>query len=266
MDTIKCLIQEERTFDQGFVAEVKVIEGSIPQMIGVAGQVQCNDTIYQLPIQIVETCKNDRKYRLFFSTAAYQEQKRLQIAEQLRYQIFELKVSDNSFFQLQPSDRKMLLLIDESALFESLAIIDFLSLKKIETDIYIKAKRQQWEIIDYVKSKLHSNINFLSSSESQEAYSILDEQIIGTKLFISGLWPMVHHIEQMAKVVGFTDEEIQYKGIGRKKEKVFCVKCYSYNRKKNQNEITCEHCKTVLDVSSHFSKRLDAYLGYIHVV
>ncbi|OHR65644.1 hypothetical protein HMPREF3291_12535 [Bacillus sp. HMSC76G11] len=264
MNTIKCLIQEERTFDKGFMAEVKVVEGSIPQLIGFADQVQCNDTIYHLPIQLVETYKKDRKYRIFFSTSAYQEQKRL--IDQLRYQIFELNVSDYSFFQFQPNDRKILLLIDESALFESLAIIDLLSLKKIETDIYIKTERQQGEIIDYLQSKLHSNLNFLSSSGSQEAYSILDDQIIGTKLFISGPWPMIHQIKQMANAAGFTDEEIQFKGIGRKKEKVFCVKCYSYNRKPNKNEITCEHCKTVLDVSNHFSKRLDAYLGYIHVV
>ena len=45
---------------------------------------------------------------------------------------------------------------------------------------------------------------------------------------------MIQAIKEEAYHVGFSDDEIQTVGISRKKEKVFCVKCYSYNSKKKK--------------------------------
>ncbi|WP_445491922.1 hypothetical protein [Niallia sp. 03133] len=49
-----------------------------------------------------------------------------------------------------------------------------------------------------------------------------------------------------------------------KKENVFCVKCCSFNKKTEDNYITCNNCNTLLDVTTRYSKRLEAYLGFIN--
>jgi hypothetical protein len=259
-------ICEKRAFDQGYVGEVKLLEGSIPQTISFSDEIQFKNTSFQLPIHLVEMNKKEGKYLLLLNTSVYQEQMRLHLVELLRNQTFELEAFDYSFFKLQPNCKKMLLLIDESAVIDSLAIISSLSIKKIETHLYVKTTSQQEDIVDYLQDILYNNINLLSSFDDERVHSIFDEQIIGTNIFISGSWSMLHHIKQKAYDVGFSDEEIQYRGFGRKQEKVYCVKCYSYNKKQSANEITCESCKTVLEVSKHFSRRLDSYLGYIKVI
>ncbi|MCQ6281199.1 dimethylamine monooxygenase subunit DmmA family protein [Bacillus sp. EB600] len=267
MKSFKCkLINEERTLEQGYIADVKLEEGTIPQMIGFADKVQCNDATFHLPIQVIETCKKERKYRLFFNTSAMQEQKHLHLVEQIRSQIFELNFLEYPFFRLQPNCRKMLFLIDESVLFESLTFIDLHSINNIETIIYVKTDRQQEEILDHLQHIPQYKINLLPTIENEKIHAIFKEQKIGTKIFISGPWSMIYHIKDIANTVGFTDDEIQYNGFGQKDHKVYCVKCYSYNKMSNNKVITCEHCKVVLDVSNHFSKRLEAYLGYIQVI
>jgi hypothetical protein len=259
-------IREERAFDQGYIGEVKLVDGSIPQMISFSNEIQFNNTSFQLPIHLVKKNKKEGKYLLLLNTSVYQEQMRLHLVELLRNQTFELEALDYSFFKLQPNNKKMLLLVDESALNESLAIIHLLAINKIETHLYVLSTSQQEGIVELLQDILHNNLNFVQSFDDERVDPIFDEQVIGTNLFISGQWPMIHHIKEMAYDAGFSDEEIQYNGFGQIKEKIYCVKCYSFNKKKTTNEITCESCKTVLEVSKHFSKRLDAYLGYIKVV
>lgn len=266
MQAIICKrIQEERKFEQGYVTEVKVLEGSIPRMIGIAEKVKCNDTIFQVPIQLVETSKEEGKYRLYFNTSAMQESNHFLLEEQLQTQSFELNYLEHPFFEHQHHYRKVLFLIDESDLFDSLAIIELLSQTKIETAIYVKTDRPQGEILDHIQHITHNKINYVSSFENDLIESLLNEQLIGTRIFISGPWAMFKQIKAIANTAGFTDEEIYFNGAEERNNKVYCVKCYSYNKSQNTNQITCEHCNTILDVSRHFSKRLDAYLGYIQV-
>ncbi|PLR79929.1 hypothetical protein CVD25_22625 [Bacillus canaveralius] len=266
MHTIKCrLIQIERILEQGFIAEAILVGGISPEKIGFADQVQTDETIFQLPIHLVETSKTEGIYRLLFNTSALTDQERLVLTEQLAQQNFFLELSDDSVFKLDPNLKKLLVIIDESAFFESLAIIEMLSINNIETIAYVKTEEPQREFVDYLQQKLPEGIYFLSSISSDEIHSIFNQQTMGTKLFLSGQWPMIDSLKEMAYAAGFSDEEIQYKGYGRKVEKIFCVKCYSFNRKKQTAETRCDRCNTVLDVSPHFSKRLDAYLGYIKV-
>jgi dimethylamine monooxygenase subunit C len=194
-----------------------------------------------------------------------QERNHSHLAEQLQTPSFELNCLEHPLFEQLPNYRKVLFLIDELDLFDSLASIDLLSQNKIETSIYVKTDRQQGEILNHIQHITHNNINYVSSFENDEVETLLSEQMIGTRIFISGPWEMIQQIKEIAGTVGFTDEEIHYNGSGETNDKVYCVKCYSYNKSQNTNEITCEHCNTVLDVSKHFSKRLDAHLGYIQV-
>lgn len=255
-----------RLCENVYTAEIKVIDGRFPQAVGVIEKIQYGDRTFHFPIRYVEICKTTGIYRLFFDISTATEIDYLQLVNHLHNQLIKLVASDNSLFHLPANSRKVLLFIDESAIFESLAIIYSLFFNKIETYLYVKTERKQGGTMSYVQNLLPNRISFISSCSYQEIFPILNEQVMGTKLFISGTWPMISEVKKIAYTAGFTDEEIQYKGIGQKNETVFCVKCYHLNRKKNEYKIICEHCNTVLDVSTHFSRRLDAYLGYIKVV
>lgn len=159
--------------------------------------------------------------------------------------------------------KKILLFLEDSMFFEHVSLIDDLISKKIETEIYIKAEQIPVEIKRYVQDRFPKQSPYLSSFSILEIPHLLNHQVIGSRLFISGEWPTIHAVKEEAYKIGFSEDEIQTVGIGSKEEKVFCAKCYSYNVKKKENELLCEHCHTLLDVSNHFSKRHDAYLGYI---
>ncbi|MGE8081214.1 dimethylamine monooxygenase subunit DmmA family protein [Peribacillus loiseleuriae] len=266
MNTVKGrVIQVENSFDQGYIAEVKLLSGSNSQMIGFAKQIICNQTRFKLPVYLVETGKQEGTYRLLINTTTCPEQEKLRLVEQLKDQEFELVVEEDPYFELHHNCQKMLFIIEQTALFVNLAEIDFLSLKNIEFSVFVIGEEKD-PIRDYLQNKHGCNVTILPSFTSHDVQTVLDKQLIGTKLFISGDWSMVRDVKQAAYSVGFTDKEMQTKEIGIKEEKVYCVKCYNHNKKTNSSEITCVHCHTILDVSNHFSKRLDAYLGYIQVV
>jgi dimethylamine monooxygenase subunit C len=183
----------------------------------------------------------------------------------MNHQPLSVTVSELPNFSLHSNVKKMLLLLEESTFFEHIAIMDYLTSQKIETEIYLKTKQIPTEINKYVKDKFRKHQPSPSAFSLVDVSGILNQQTIGTHLFISGKWPMIQTIKERAYEVGFSENEIQTMAIGPKEEKVFCVKCYSYNLKKQENEISCDCCNTSLSVSNHFSKRINAYLGYINI-
>lgn len=168
------------------------------------------------------------------------------------------------FFEQQHKSRKVLFLIDGSDLSNSLTIVESLSKNKIETEIYVRTDQQEGEGFEKIEQLTGKKNHYVSDFENNQVETLLNEQLMGTKIFISGAWETFKRIQSIANKIGFSDDDIYFNGIEENNNKVYCVKCYSYNTNTQySNEITCEHCDTVLDVSTHFSKRLDAYLGYI---
>ncbi|MCM3651699.1 dimethylamine monooxygenase subunit DmmA family protein [Metabacillus litoralis] len=267
MSLFKCqLIREERLFENMYMAEVKVINNSLPQTVGVIEGIQHDGEHFHFPIRYVKTSKDKGIYHLYYQIATDKKNTYLPLNSQFNNsQIFALEALDHALYQLKSPANKVLLFSDESALLDSLTIIDFLFLNKIETYLYIKTEQLQKETINDLQQLLPKRIQSLSAISYQEVSPILAKQVIGTKLFISGGWPMVNELKDIANSFGFSDDEIQVSGIGRKNERIFCIKCYHIIRKKNDDEATCENCNTTLDASTHFSKRHDAYLGYIKV-
>ncbi len=172
-------------------------------------------------------------------------------------------ISSPPSFQPPSNIRKLLVFLEEASLLEQIALLDDLSKQKIETQIYIKTEQISEERKKSVGDRLQAHT--LSTFSMKDVSNILSQQSIGTHLFILGKWQMIQAIKEEAYHVGFSDDEIQTVGIGRKKEKVFCVKCYSYNSKKKEDYPSCQHCHTPLHISNHFSKRHNAYLGYINI-
>ncbi|WP_067727607.1 dimethylamine monooxygenase subunit DmmA family protein [Oceanobacillus damuensis] len=259
MHPINCkLLSKLKTFEQGHIAEVELTKGSIPNMIAYADQIVCNETTIQLPVYLIKT-NEEGICRLFINTSINNGEY-LSISEG---DFFEINISEYSHFKIPERCKKMLLLMEEAALFDNLVIIDFLSFNGVEANVYVKAG-EQGELLGYLQH--YHNINLITSLDNFKLQTIFNNQVIGTRLYISGSWSMINFVKNVAYNSGFTDDEIQYNGLGQKKEKIMCVKCYAFNTNQTGDEIEemiCEHCNTKLEVSSHYSRRLGAYLGYV---
>ncbi|WP_339226175.1 dimethylamine monooxygenase subunit DmmA family protein [Oceanobacillus sp. FSL K6-2867] len=262
MRTVKCKLIKQETLNQGHVVEVELVEGSIPNLINYSDQVKWNETIVNLPTYVIQTNKKG-VYRLYFNTSSINEASLFNFDGNL----FELVISEYSQFNIPDNCKKMLLLIEDLALFESLVIIDFLSINKIEANVYVKGQ-EQGNLFNYLQRKVNDSITLLPYLGERELQSIFNKQVIGTRLYIAGSWSMINDVKNIAHGTGFTDDEIQFKGLGVKKEKIMCIQCYSFNTNETEEEIEemkCVHCDALLEVSDHYSKRLGAYLGYVQL-
>jgi dimethylamine monooxygenase subunit C len=93
----------------------------------------------------------------------------------------------------------------------------------------------------------------------------LSQQKMGAYLYIAGQLDFVKRVEKIAYEFGFSEQEIQVKVIGPIKKKLVCCKCHGFNEIEAELMIICSKCGIELEVSDHYSRRLDAYLGYISI-
>lgn len=102
-----------------------------------------------------------------------------------------------------------------------------------------------------------------------EAYSFLDlwfsHQKMGTYLYLSGELEFVNILKNLAVNAGFSEHEMQMKVWGTTTKKLICCTCHGGNDVGDKLHITCKHCGQELEVSNHYSRRLDAYLGYVSI-
>lgn len=93
----------------------------------------------------------------------------------------------------------------------------------------------------------------------------LSQQKMGTYLYIAGKSEFVKSVKNLALDIGFSDYEMQAAVIGTVKKKLVCSTCHGLNDVDDQTHAVCAHCEQELEVSSHYSRRLDAYLGYVSI-
>lgn len=149
-------------------------------------------------------------------------------------------------FSLIPGRRKYLLLADSSGFQEIFPILD----KLIENE---------WSF----------ELHFIGKSETLSCRYIedwLSRQKIGTYLYISAKWETVGQLIKIATRAGFTEEEMQAKGFGKRVKRVFCARCYAINPVVTAElEIVCKQCGQKLEVSTHYSRLHDAYYGFVTI-
>ncbi|MFV2048320.1 dimethylamine monooxygenase subunit DmmA family protein [Metabacillus sp. YM-086] len=243
-------MKEYRIFDSIYSAEVKVEDGTFPNDVGISMATTKVNSI--VSYQVIS--KKDRLVRLFYQSSN-------------KSPFIELTFNSDNQLSMPNPLKKFLLFLDESSLIVSLALIRYLSTKSINCYVYFLTDMNNEDHKSlYFQDILGERFSRISPSH-EEIKQILHSQEIGTRLFLLGKWSTVDDIEKIANDIGFTNEEIDKHGVGEKTDHIFCAKCYQFNLKQDplQEEATCSHCQTKLDVSNHFSKRLNAYLGYIHV-
>ncbi|MEH7479542.1 dimethylamine monooxygenase subunit DmmA family protein [Neobacillus drentensis] len=123
-------------------------------------------------------------------------------------------------------------------------------------------------IIDQVVDKnLSFEMVFIGKVQFTDLVAWLSEQRMGSYLYIAAHWNQLKTIKQLAEEIGFSEEEAQYIGYGEKEKNVFCGRCHGITTIDTENteqvEVDCIYCNLRLEISNHYSRLRDAYLGYV---
>ncbi|CAM3019748.1 hypothetical protein PASE110613_12715 [Paenibacillus sediminis] len=259
------LIQEQRISDYIYVLEVKTLTGSLNFYHGAAEQLRFKHQSFSLPIRFTAPYQEVGMYRIFIDTYFLTDEERLNVLNQLRTHDFQLECLSPLSFVLQPNTQKVLLFIEEIALLESLTVMEMLANLHIDMILLVTDELQiTGKQINYKlwQDSMPTAISF----QNKDVHFLLSWQKIGTHIFAAGAWPMVDRLKRIAEDVGFSDELFQFKGYGEMTPYVFCVRCYKLTKGNQNTQVQCEHCRTILDVSNQYSKRLGAYLGNIKAI
>jgi dimethylamine monooxygenase subunit C len=121
-----------------------------------------------------------------------------------------------------------------------------------------------------VHQALNENMPFefhILQEESEDGFvnEWFSKQKMGTYLYISGTSDFVKKITAVAMKAGFSQHDMQSLTIGTARKKLICCTCHGENEVLDQSNIVCGHCGQKLEVSDHYSRRLDAYLGYVTI-
>ncbi|WP_158738142.1 dimethylamine monooxygenase subunit DmmA family protein [Alteribacillus sp. YIM 98480] len=263
MEEKKCeLLRKEKIGHHIHKLEVKMDDAVLSKDCGKIRTIKWEGHVFEHPILYVRISKRRKKYYLFLDES---KSECSLLRDRFPCSNFYLQEDEEYVPAYVPrnNDQKVISFIDEQSLFDTLPVIDLLLSKNIEQQIYAAGSLSDNKIKQYLNRQLQENVTYMTSFTSTHISSILSGQFIGTSLSITGTWPVVQELKKLAVSQGFTEEEIQCKGVGPKQKKVFCVKCYSINELKE--DMNCPDCHADLDVSDHFSRRLEAYLGYIEI-
>lgn len=173
-------------------------------------------------------------------------------------------VQEKAFFSEQKTHASQYLcLVGNISSYETKVLIDSLKIKPDLLTIFSTQKKWKEQTFEEISEKLGGAVHFISDFSKGQIQPILKNATMGTKLVLIGEWKLIRGIMQLAKEIGFTNEEMIIKGLGEKEEQVFCVKCYQLNQKTEAAVISCGHCGQTLEVSHHYSRRHDAFLGFV---
>jgi len=106
---------------------------------------------------------------------------------------------------------------------------------------------------------------FLEESEEGFVDEWFSQQKMGAYLYISGKTDFVKRIQGEAIKAGFSEHDLQLLTIGPVKKRLVCCTCHAESEVSEQTHIICAYCGQELEVSDHYSRRLDAYLGYVNI-
>lgn len=167
-------------------------------------------------------------------------------------------------FSVPPSAAKLLVVLDEAALSEGFSSFQSFFSSALHLHFIVQTKQKKKQILFSHPELAPCSLDCLMTISSERLLSILRIQFMGTRLAAAGNAHFIKTIRNQAETAGFSDEEMHLRIIGFQKEAVFCVTCYTRHDQNQKDIFVCPSCRTELAVSRHYSRRLDAYLGYVH--
>jgi hypothetical protein len=116
-----------------------------------------------------------------------------------------------------------------------------------------------------IEDKVSFDFRLIEEEEDSFINLWLSQQKMGSQLYLSGKNEFVKRLKQLALAAGFSEYEMKINICGLIKKKLICCTCHGVNEVEDERLIICNHCGVELEVSCHYSSRLDAYLGYVTI-
>ncbi len=253
-----------------YFINANVIEGSVELTTGTVQSLAINGFSVRCPAKLVrlpEGFQGQYQYKFYVNLSACAHHER----EMLLNATDGILLTDEpeEWFVVKSNKHKYLLFTDGSGLFDSLSIIVALGYQGLNTEVYFEQneRTKSMKMMETFLQSMTNQIQSVGKFHDREIKRLLSGQKIGTELLLMCGWPTVMKLVKWAKEAGFTEDEIQLRGIGDKETNVFCIKCYRIVTKSVREErMACDYCGAALAVSDHYSPRLEAYLGFVDQV
>ncbi len=91
---------------------------------------------------------------------------------------------------------------------------------------------------------------------------ILDQNFMGTRLYISGSEAFLWKVQHVANKCGMHKSEIHMELHGSKARRVYCPHCETISEGVTSDIAECSGCGLVLVNVDHFSREMGAFLGF----
>jgi len=111
--------------------------------------------------------------------------------------------------------------------------------------------------------KEYEFIEIADDLELKTISEVLEQQKMGTQLYISAQWDDAVTIFSAAIEAGFSEDEIQTHIFGEKRRYVYCMKCYHLQKVAvEETDTICHHCQISLEIGPFYSRERKGYIGY----
>ncbi|WP_209124937.1 dimethylamine monooxygenase subunit DmmA family protein [Alkalihalobacillus sp. BA299] len=256
------IITIAKLFQEIIGIDIQVTNTNIEQLYGKVDRLYCDHQTFKVDASFVNLRPEIQEFRLFIDVK--KDDGKIFIDYILKHSVkqFSFNTKASKGVTLPENMSKIVFFLEKVSLLDSLPVFDLIVTKNIKCHLIMTKTSLPEDAFYYIQAKLRDKISLKRSLTAYQINDILRQQQIGTIVFIFGSWAFIDRVKAAAMEQGFSTNEMFYEGNGKKLDTVFCVKCYR-KMKLHNSEQTCVHCHTKLVVSNHFSKRLDAYLGYI---
>ncbi|MBT2680299.1 hypothetical protein J7E38_14895 [Bacillus sp. ISL-35] len=116
-----------------------------------------------------------------------------------------------------------------------------------------------------LSEKIPFDFHIFTEGQESMLKNWFSTQKMGTYLYISGSAEFIKMVKELAFGAGFSEQEIQTAMRGFLPKKLICCTCHGENEAGENKFVICRLCGQELEVSDHYSRRLDAYLGYVTI-
>lgn len=134
--------------------------------------------------------------------------------------------------------------------------------------LIISAEPKVRDTIRHFTNEIESPIEYevievINEIQLQNVSEVLNNQKMGTQLYISAKWDDAAAIFTAAIEAGFSEEEIQTLIAGQKRRFVYCIKCFHLQEAaEEETDTICYHCQISLEIGPFFSRERKGYIGY----
>lgn len=253
-------------FKSYYVWSAEIWEGSLSSAVGMtSGGIRVNEEWLPIPVSIARLGAGFKdQIKLYVDLQSCSDDEKQKIIN-TKSGTIRIEAPDQA---ISLQGNKQLLFIGPSGILQALPVL--LALARTGTQVEVYGMRQADKsatnaLRSYVK-RLGFPFYSIRGGGDRSIAKFVSSQTVGARIMAFCDWSDYTRIKHIAREAGYSNAEIQGVGFGEKEERVFCACCYKIQLKLGGNEMICAKCGTSLVISSHYSPRLEACMGYINVI